>query len=137
MEMPSSANDKVSFKTNTMVFTQFKSIGDVIRAYQLSIREEDFIKTTPIYIAPEVLHKEIQFSLRQRLHRHSDEAICEQLIHPILRSLWLHVGLVELLLWSHTSFEVTDEFSVTPNYVFSERSLVNPKHPIKPQLSLK
>jgi hypothetical protein len=31
-----------------MAFTTFKSIGEVIRAYQLSIREEDFVKTTPI-----------------------------------------------------------------------------------------
>jgi hypothetical protein len=123
MEMPSSANDNLSIKTIDMVFTQFKSIGEVIRAYQLSVRAEDFVKTTPIYIASEVLHKEIQFSLLNSLHRHSDEAVCEQLIHPILRSLWLNSSLDELLLWSHTAFEVTDEFSVTPDYLFSERTL--------------
>jgi hypothetical protein len=106
-----------------MAFTTFKSIGEVIRAYQLSIREEDFVKTTPIYIASEVLHKEIQFSLRNGLHRHSDEAVCEQLIHPVLWSLWLNSSLDELLLWSHTAFEVTDKFSVTPDYLFSERTL--------------
>jgi hypothetical protein len=106
-----------------MAFTQFNSIGEVAKKYHIAIKDESFVKTTPIYNAPESLHKEIQFSLRNGLHRHSDEAVCEQLIHPILRSLWSNSSLDELLLWSHTAFEVTDEFSVTPDYLFSERTL--------------
>jgi hypothetical protein len=123
MEMPSSASDNLSLKTMDMAFTTFKSIGEVIRVYKLSVRTEDFVKTTPIYIASEVLQKEIQFSLREGFYRQSDEAVCEQLIYPVLRSVWLNSFLDELLLWSHTEFEVTDVFSVTPDYVFSERSL--------------
>jgi hypothetical protein len=105
-----------------MAFTQFKSIGEVVKKYQLSIRKEDFVKTTPIHKAPEVLQEEIQLSLRQGLYKHSEAAICEQLIHPVLRSLWVKSFLEELLLWSHTTFYVTDVLSGTPDYLFAQRT---------------
>jgi hypothetical protein len=124
MEMPSSVNDNLSFKTIDMVLTQFKSIGEVAKKYHISIKDESFVKTTPIYNAPEDLHKEIKTSLRLRMYKHSEIAICEQLIHPVLRSLWLDSFENEFLLWSHTTFQVTDVLTGIPDYLFSERSLL-------------
>jgi hypothetical protein len=106
-----------------MAFTSFKSIGEVAKKYHIYIKSEDFIQTTPIYKAPEALHQEIKTSLRLRMYKHSEIAICEQLIHPVLRHLWLDSFEKELLLWSHTTFQVNDVLTGIPDYLFSERSL--------------
>ena len=86
-----------------MAFTQFKSIGEVAKKYHIYIKSENFVQTTPIYNTPELLQKEIKISLQLGMYKHSEAAICEQLIHPVLRSLWLNSFLDELLLWSHTA----------------------------------
>ena len=97
-----------------MAFTQFKFLKDVLKTYQLHLSKDNFIQNNLPHPAPALLHNDIDFSLKQGLYKHSEAAICEQLIYPILKTLWIEGFLDELLLWSHTSFIVDDTLTGTP-----------------------
>ncbi len=105
-----------------MPFTQFKFLKDVLKNYQLLLRKDNFIDTTVHHTAPKVLHNDIIFSLQQGLYKHSEAAICEQFIYPILKAAWIDGFLEELLLWSHTSFSVNETLSGIPDYIFTQRT---------------
>jgi hypothetical protein len=105
-----------------MAFTQFKFLKDVLKAYQLKLSKKNFIEKTPNCPAPESLHNDINFSLNQGLYKHSEAAICEQLIYPILKTLWINGFLEDMLLWSHTSFTADDTLTGVPDYVFAQRT---------------
>ena len=105
-----------------MVFTQFKFLKDVLKKYQLRLSKNNFIETPLNCPAPSALHSDIIFSLKQGLYKHSEVAICEQLIYPILKTLWIEGFLEEMLLWSHTSFTVDDTLTGIPDYVFAQRT---------------
>jgi hypothetical protein len=105
-----------------MAFTQFKFLKDVLKTYQLRFSKDNFIENNRQYPAPALLHNDIIFSLKQGLYKHSEAAICEQLIYPILKTLWIDGFLDDFLLWSHTSFTVDDTLTGTPDYVFAQRT---------------
>lgn len=105
-----------------MAFTQFKFLKDVLKAYRLQLSKDNFIKATLDCPAPPNLHSDISFSLKQGLYKHSEAAICEQLIYPILKTRWIDGFLDEFLLWSHTSFAVNDTLLGIPDYVFAQRT---------------
>lgn len=105
-----------------MAFTQFKFLKDVLKTYQLRLSKDSFIDTSLDCPAPTALHTDINFSLKQGLYKHSEAAICEQLIYPILKTLWINGFLEEFLLWSHTSFTVDDTLMGIPDYVFAQRT---------------
>lgn len=67
-------------KNRIMAFTQFKFLKDVLKAYQLRLSKKNFIEPTLDCTAPTSLHTDITFSLNQDLYKHSEAAICEQLI---------------------------------------------------------
>jgi hypothetical protein len=105
-----------------MAFTQFKFLKDVLKTYQLRLSKDSFIDTSLDCPAPTALHTDINFSLKQGLYKHSEAAICEQLIYPILKTLWINGFLDDFLLWSHTSFTVDDTLMGIPDYVFAQRT---------------
>lgn len=105
-----------------MAFTSFKNIGDVLKKYQLKVKKTSFVQTSPLQLAPSSLKLDILFSLKQGLYKHSEAAICEQLIHPVLRTVWREHFVEEMLLWSHTQFAVNDVLTGIPDYVFTQRT---------------
>ncbi len=105
-----------------MSFTQFKNIGEVLKKYQLKVKRSQFLQTLPLHTAPDSLKLDIQFSLKQGLYKHSEAAICEQLIHPVLRTLWKEHFVAEMLLWSHTQFSVNEILTGVPDYIFTQRT---------------
>jgi hypothetical protein len=105
-----------------MAFTQFKNVGEVFKKYPLKVKRTSIISKEIAKMAPQSLHEDIAFALEQALFRHSETAICEQLIYPVLRATWKEFFLKEMLLWSHTQFVVDDTLSGIPDYVFSQRT---------------
>ena len=105
-----------------MAFTSFKNIGEVLKKYQLKVKRANFVRFSPLQVAPDILKSEILFSLEEGQYKHSETAICEQLIHPILRDLWRSHFLKEMLLWSHTQFAVNETLTGIPDYVFAQRT---------------
>jgi hypothetical protein len=105
-----------------MAFTSFKNIGEVLKKYQLKVKRINFVRFSPLQTAPDILKSEIVFSLEEGQYKHSEAAICEQLIHPVLRTLWRTHFLKEMLLWSHTQFSVNETLTGIPDYVFAQRT---------------
>ena len=75
-----------------MPFSSFKNIGAVIKQFNLTYREENFIapvlRAGGLATPSEALRAEIQFSLREVVVDNSEYAICENFIYPILKEVW-------------------------------------------------
>jgi hypothetical protein len=105
-----------------MAFTQFKNVGEVFKKYPLKVKRAALIPKEIVKMAPEWLQADINFALQQALFRHSEAAICEQIIYPVLRAVWKECFLEGMLLWSHTQFVVDDTLSGIPDFLFSKRT---------------
>jgi hypothetical protein len=101
-----------------MAFTQFKNLGQVLKKYQLTIIDNDFLSKKITETAPLALAQSINQKLKRRLYRVSEAAICEQLIYPVLESVWLNT-LEEWLLWSHISLDIDEDLSGIPDYLLT------------------
>jgi hypothetical protein len=64
-----------------MPFTSFPSIGDVARAYQITLRDADFVE--PLERPPsDMLRQQLAFAREFAAYNISESAVCEYLIHP-------------------------------------------------------
>jgi hypothetical protein len=107
-----------------MPFGTYKSLEDVVRAYQISLRIDEFIQ--PIaYPVCEHLQQRLQLFLKNAPLSVSEEAVCEFLIAPILQENWLSY-LDSLMLWSHASFGDESPLTGYSDYFFSKRSPLGP-----------
>jgi len=103
-----------------MPFSFYKNLGNVIKKFQLSYHEENFI--LPIEITPsEYLRSELQFVLEELVTNNSEASVCENLIYPILKDLWKpHRD--KLMLWSHEPLQYDEDLSGTPDYMIAKKS---------------
>jgi hypothetical protein len=90
-----------------MPFLTYKTVEDVARAYQITLREEKFIRPSP-YPVNEQFQQRLEILLENAPVSVSDEAICEFLIAPILQEIWLGYR-DSLMMWSHASFGVEQQ----------------------------
>jgi hypothetical protein len=103
-----------------MAFTQFKSLGDVLKQYQIHYLEEEFKIITQVKV-PKSLTTDLAFTLKNIAYDVSEAAICENLIYPILRSVWMpYVDMFSL--WSHKPIEYDSDLAGIPDYLISKRS---------------
>ena len=103
-----------------MPFGTYKSLEEVARAYQITMREEKFIQPIPSPIN-EYLQNRLELLLENAPVSVSEEAICEFLIAPILQEIWLSYR-DSLMLWSHVSFGAEPPLAGYPDYFFSKHS---------------
>lgn len=103
-----------------MPFTQFKSLGDVLKTYNIRYIEEGFKIETHIKV-PKALSVDLDFTLKNIAYDVSEAAICENLIYPILKSVWMPYVDV-FALWSHKAIEYDVFLSGVPDYLISKRS---------------
>ena len=103
-----------------MPFGTYKTIEDVARAYQITLREEEFLQPIPLLVS-ENFRNRLQLFLKDAPVSVSEEAICEFLIAPILQEMWVSYR-DSLMLWSHASFGVEQPLMGYPDYFFSKRS---------------
>lgn len=103
-----------------MPFSSFKNIGAVIKQFNLTYREENFI--VPAEATPrEAFRAEIEFSLREVVVDNSEYAICENFIYPILKEVWKNHK-EKLMLWSHRPLNYDEQLSGVPDYIVAQRS---------------
>ncbi len=105
-----------------MAYTDFKNLGQVVKTYQIKVKNTYFLPKDLTVKASETLHQDIKFSIEQGLYRVSEIAIGEQLIYPILREVWKNHFVEQYLLWSHTPFSVDSTLSGIPDYLFATRT---------------
>jgi len=103
-----------------MAFKQYSNLAEVLLANNVSYQKSVFTSTYPLAVPPS-LQEDITFTLYEVAYNVSEAAICENLIYPILKSVWRNYT-NEFSLWSHYSLKVNDELLGIPDYIFSKRS---------------
>ena len=103
-----------------MSFSSYKSIGSVVKEFQVIYTEADFIGETPFNI-PEYFREDLQTVMREGVVDNSEFAICENLIYPVLKEVWKCYS-SKFILWSHHSLTYNENLSGFPEYILAKRS---------------
>ncbi|MGF1676098.1 MAG: hypothetical protein ACFCUV_20795 [Rivularia sp. (in: cyanobacteria)] len=103
-----------------MAFSNFKIIGEVLKEYQVSYTEANFIAETPFNVS-EYFREDLEIVMREGVVNNSEFAICENLIYPILKEVWKLYN-KKFTLWSHQSLNCDEELSGYPEYILARRS---------------
>lgn len=103
-----------------MSFTNYKTLSQVMQAFQLSYQEQHFIQPITFEIS-NYLRTELAFNLTELVVDSSEYALCENVIYPILREIWKSYK-NDFMLWSHHPLETNGELSGIPDYLIAKRS---------------
>jgi hypothetical protein len=103
-----------------MPFGDYKTLGEAIRALQVTEIREPFVEPVPLPV-----HEYFRARLQERMTSHSvtcsEWAVCENLLFPVLdevaRSYYDY-----LAIWSHVSLYHGDRMLGTPDYLIAKRS---------------
>jgi hypothetical protein len=103
-----------------MAFTNYKSIGDVLKSFPLSYQEKDFIQNIE-FEYDEYFASRLNTVIQEGIVFNSEYAICENIISPILTEVWR--GYIQnFLIWSHQPLNYDENLSGVPDYVVAQRS---------------
>jgi len=113
----------VQIKRNKiMSFQNFISPDAVAKKYQLILRQEepfDYDRISPIQ--PDIRLKQVlDFEIRHQPRNLSEHALCESLIYPLLREIWMRHP--RLQVWSHVSIHADEDLSGIPDYLIAGKS---------------
>ncbi len=103
-----------------MPFTAYKNIGAVVREFQLTYEEKNFIVESPFQIN-DYFRTRFERLLKEGIVDNSEYAICENLIAPILSEVWFNYS-DRFLLWSHQPLIYDEQLSGVPDYLVAQRS---------------
>jgi hypothetical protein len=103
-----------------MAFSSYKTIGEVLKAFQVTYTEDNFISET-IFNVPDYFREDLNTVMREGVVDCSEFAICENLIYPILKEVWKQYS-HKFTLWSHHSLNYDEKLSGFPEYILSKRS---------------
>jgi len=107
-----------------MAFGTFRTLEEVVRTYQVQVRQEHFIRPLP-HPVEERFRERLEFLQANAPVSASEEAICEFLIAPILQEIWLSYS-SDLMIWSHVAFTSDETLTGFPDYFFAKRSPLGP-----------
>jgi hypothetical protein len=103
-----------------MAFGSYKTVGAVIKEFQINYREANFIEENPFMVS-DYFREDLQLMMREGVVDNSEFAICENLIYPVLKEVWKHYR-TKFLLWSHQSLNYDEKLSGFPEYILATRS---------------
>jgi hypothetical protein len=103
-----------------MAFSNFKTIGNVLKEYQVTFCEANFVTEIPFDI-PDYFRDDLEIVMREGVVNNSEFAICENLIYPILKEIWKRYN-SKFTLWSHQSLNYDEKLSGYPEYILARRS---------------
>ncbi|ODH03188.1 hypothetical protein A4S05_20520 [Nostoc sp. KVJ20] len=103
-----------------MAFSSFKTIGEVVKAFQVTYTESNFISEVQFNI-PDYFREDLELMMRDAVVDNSEFAICENLIYPVLKEIWKTYRHY-FLLWSHQSLNYDENLSGFPEYILAKRS---------------
>jgi hypothetical protein len=104
-----------------MAFKKYKIIDDVLKAYQLSIKREDFLISLPNVSMPLPLKEELEYLMANYPYKSSEAAIRETILFPILKEVW-KVYHNDLMLWANKTISFNKELGGMPDYILSKQS---------------
>jgi hypothetical protein len=103
-----------------MAFSNFKNLGEVLKEYQITYTQANFLGERPFNI-PDYFLKNLEEVIQDGVVYNSEFAVCESLIYPVLIEVWRKYK-TKLTLWSHQSFNYDEKLSGFPEYMIAKRS---------------
>ena len=103
-----------------MAFTDFKSLAQVQKTFNIKYVEEDYVHYDDIEPSLAFL-EEFEFSQQHIDVLASETSRCENIIYPILRDVYKNY-VEHLALWSHRAISYDSLLSGVPDYIVSTKS---------------
>jgi hypothetical protein len=103
-----------------MAFSNFKTIGEVLKEYQVTYTQSNFIREEPFNVT-DYFREDLNEVMQDGVVSNSEFAICENLIYPVLKEVWKKYK-TKLTIWSHQSFNYDEKLSGFPEYLIAKRS---------------
>jgi hypothetical protein len=103
-----------------MAFSSYKTIGEVLKAFQVTYTEANFVVEIPFDIS-NYFREDLETVMREGVVDNSEFAICENLIYPVLKEVWKRYS-SKFILWSHQSLNYDEKLSGFPEYILAKRS---------------
>ncbi len=98
-----------------MAYKDFNSMSDVCDMFDCDVVDSQFVEEKKIEVHP-VLMEFIQESFHNQISFKNEYVICERIISPILNIVSKNS---KLPVWSHVPFNVDEQLSGTPDYLFA------------------
>ncbi len=103
-----------------MPLASYKKMGMVLKQFQITYREENYVVVTPITLS-DYFQAELHLVRTELVTDNSEYAVCENLIYPLLKEIWkLHKE--QLMLWSHEPLNYDEDLSGVPDYLIAPKS---------------
>jgi hypothetical protein len=115
-----------------MTLTSDASLADVARSHRIEVRDESFIRLTPVPLGDEFV-SELAFTIRATPFASSLEARRESLVYPLLREVWKPFR-GDLTLWINDPAPGAQDARGLADYVLARRSRLGPFLPEPPYL---
>jgi hypothetical protein len=103
-----------------MAFDSFKSIAEVLTAYQITSKDTHFLGTEPFSV-PDSVRADLAFYQAELSFDESESAVCEMIIFPILSTVYRQ-HYQRLTLWSHKTITYDEQLTGIPVYMMAKRS---------------
>lgn len=100
--------------------SQFKTIGEVVKEFQVRYTEAGFIQQLVFQIS-QYFREDLQLMMREAVVDNSEFAICENLIYPLLKEIWKQYR-DRFIIWSHQSLNYDERLGGFPEYILARRS---------------
>lgn len=108
-----------------MPFGDYKSLGEALKALQVTEARESFVHPRQFPV-PDYFRSWLDRTLADTPVSCSEWAVCENLIHPVIREV--HAAFAkDLVIWSHVSFFEGEAFLGVPDYIIARRSALSVK----------
>jgi hypothetical protein len=103
-----------------MAFSNYKSISSVIKKFQIKYVQSNFMLEVE-FPAKESFQEELDLLFTDGVIDNSEDAICENLIYPVLKEVWKPYR-SKLTLWSHEALTYDEDLSGIPDYTVTQRN---------------
>jgi hypothetical protein len=103
-----------------MPFSNYKSIGAVAKKFQIKYIQDNYVFEIEFPVK-DSFKEELDLLFTDGVVDNSENAICENLIYPVLKEVWkCYRG--KLTLWSHQAITYDEDLSGVPDYIVTKRS---------------
>lgn len=103
-------------------FSPFKTLEEALLYFEIVENTHNILPhiQNKHTVAPYLVEM-LTFNTTMLAYKVSEASLCEMVIFPILREVWIHFT-EKLLLWSHKSIGKETEMSGIPDYILAKRS---------------
>jgi hypothetical protein len=103
-----------------MPFSSYKSISSVAKKFKIKYALSNYIIEKE-FTVKESFKEELDLIFTEGVFDNSENAICENLIYPVLKEVWKCYR-TKLTLWSHEALFYDEDLSGVPDYIVAKRN---------------